>query len=86
MHWQMPDNPKPTKVEANNRHLNTAVSHDVHSREAYKAVALDDLSLGTPHNLSKEVKFANGSVMIFQQILELTKEYDYVFHQAALSS
>ena len=49
-------------------------------------IALDDLSLGTPSNLSKKVRFVNGSVMNYDLVLELTKDCDYIFHQAALSS
>ena len=49
-------------------------------------IALDDLSLGTPSNLSKRVKFVNGSVMNYELVLELSKGCDYIFHQAALSS
>lgn len=49
-------------------------------------IALDDLSLGTPSNLSKNVRFVNGSVMNYDLVLELTKDCDYIFHQAALSS
>jgi len=49
-------------------------------------IALDDLSLGIPSNLSKKVRFVNGSVMNYDLVLELTKDCDYIFHQAALSS
>lgn len=49
-------------------------------------IALDDLSLGTPSNLSKKVRFVNGSVMNYDLVLKLTKDCDYIFHQAALSS
>jgi UDP-glucose 4-epimerase len=49
-------------------------------------IALDDLSLGTPSNLSKKVRFVNGSVMNSDLVLKLTKDCDYIFHQAALSS
>src|ERR671911_866707 len=49
-------------------------------------IALDDLSLGSPSNLSKNVRFVNGSVMNYDLVLELTKDCDYIFHQAALSS
>ena len=51
-----------------------------------EVIALDDLSLGTPSNLSKEVKFVKGSVMDYDLVLELGKDCDYIFHQAALSS
>jgi len=49
-------------------------------------IALDDLSLGISSNLSKEVKLVKGSVMDFDLVLELGKDCDYIFHQAALSS
>lgn len=49
-------------------------------------IALDDLSLGIPSNLSKDVKLVKGSVMDFDLVLELGKDCDYIFHQAALSS
>jgi UDP-glucose 4-epimerase len=51
-----------------------------------EVIALDDLSLGTPSNLSKEVRFVKGSVMDYDLVLELSKDCDYIFHQAALSS
>jgi UDP-glucose 4-epimerase len=49
-------------------------------------VALDDLSLGTPTNLSPRVKFVKGSVMDYDLTLELGKGCDYIFHSAAKSS
>jgi UDP-glucose 4-epimerase len=49
-------------------------------------IALDDLSLGIPSNLSKDVKLVKGSVMDYDLVLELGKDCDYIFHQAALSS
>lgn len=49
-------------------------------------IALDDLSLGSPSNLSENVKFVKGSVMNYDLILELSKGCEFVFHQAALSS
>jgi UDP-glucose 4-epimerase len=49
-------------------------------------IALDDLSLGIPSNLSKDVKLVKGSVMDYALVLELGKNCDYIFHQAALSS
>jgi UDP-glucose 4-epimerase len=51
-----------------------------------EVIALDDLSLGTPSNLSKRVKFVNGSVMNYELVLELGERCDYIFHQAAFSS
>ncbi len=51
-----------------------------------EVITLDDLSLGTPANLSKGVKFVNGSVLDYDLVLELTKNCDYILHQAALSS
>ena len=49
-------------------------------------IALDDLSLGISSNLSKDVKLVKGSVMDYDLVLELGKDCDYIFHQAALSS
>ena len=49
-------------------------------------VALDDLSLGTPSNLSNRVKFVKGSVMNYDLLLNLSKGCDYIFHQGSLSS
>src|SRR5215469_1996292 len=49
-------------------------------------VALDDLSLGMPTNLSDRVKFVRGSVMDYDLILDLGKGCDYIFHSAAKSS
>jgi UDP-glucose 4-epimerase len=49
-------------------------------------VALDDLSLGMPTNLSDSVKFVRGSVMDYDLTLDLGKACDYIFHSAAKSS
>ena len=49
-------------------------------------VALDDLSLGMPTNLSDRVKFVRGSVMDYDLTLDLGKGCDYIFHSAAKSS
>jgi UDP-glucose 4-epimerase len=49
-------------------------------------IALDDLSLGSRSNLSKEVRFLKGSVMNYDLVQRLSKGCDYIFHQAALSS
>ena len=73
-------NNSPT-VEANESHFK-----DESDVTGYTVIALDDLSLGSPSNLSKNVRFVNGSVMNYDLVLELTKECDYIFHQAALSS
>jgi UDP-glucose 4-epimerase len=51
-----------------------------------EVVAVDDLSLGSPSNLSPKVSFVEGSVMDEDLIQTLTKGCDYIFHQAALSS
>ena len=51
-----------------------------------EVLALDDLSLGTPSNLCKDVKIIKGSVMNPELILEHCKGCDYVFHDAAKSS
>lgn len=49
-------------------------------------IAVDDLSLGRPTNLSQDVKFVKGSVMDYELILEAGKGCDYIFHSAAKSS
>jgi UDP-glucose 4-epimerase len=51
-----------------------------------EVIAVDDLSLGSPSNLSPKVSFVEGSVMDEDLIETLTKGCDYIFHQAALSS
>ena len=51
-----------------------------------EVIAVDDLSLGYPSNLSPKVKFVEGSVMDRDLINDSTKGCDYIFHQAALSS
>jgi UDP-glucose 4-epimerase len=51
-----------------------------------EVIVVDDLSLGSPTNLSPKVRFVKGSVMNQDLILSLTKGCDYIFHQAALSS
>src|ERR671910_3525628 len=73
-------NNSPT-VEANESHFK-----DESDVIGCTVIALDDLSLGSPSNLSKKVRFVNGSVMNYDLVLELTKDCDYIFHQAALSS
>jgi UDP-glucose 4-epimerase len=73
-------NNSPT-VETNESHLRDEL--DV---RGWTVIALDDLSLGTASNLSKKVRFVNGSVMNYDLVLKLTKDCDYIFHQAALSS
>jgi UDP-glucose 4-epimerase len=60
--------------------------NDERNEKSSEVIALDDLSLGTPSNLSKGVKFVEGSVMNYDLVLELGKGCDYIFHQAALSS
>jgi UDP-glucose 4-epimerase len=54
--------------------------------ECGEVIALDDLSLGSTSNLSKEIKFVRGSVMDYDLVLEVSRGCDYIFHQAALSS
>ena len=49
-------------------------------------VALDNLSLGIPSNLSHAVTFVSGSVMDFDTVLNISKGCDYIFHSAALIS
>lgn len=72
---------KSPSVETNESHLRDEL--DV---RGCTVIALDDLSLGTLSNLSKKVRFVNGSVMNYDLVLKLTKDCDYIFHQAALSS
>jgi UDP-glucose 4-epimerase len=55
-------------------------------KDVAEVVALDDLSLGLPSNLSQKIKFVKGSVMNYDLVLELSKGCDYIFHEAALSS
>jgi UDP-glucose 4-epimerase len=50
--------------------------------EANDVVALDDLYLGTPENLSDDVEFVQGSVLDD----DLPTDVDVLFHLAALSS
>jgi UDP-glucose 4-epimerase len=50
--------------------------------EANDVVALDDLYLGTPENLSDDVEFVDGSVLDD----DLPTDVDVVYHLAALSS
>jgi UDP-glucose 4-epimerase len=59
-----------------------ALAADKHN----EVIALDDLSLGTKSNLSKEVKFIKGSVMDYQLVSEICSGCEYVFHDAAKSS
>ena len=54
--------------------------------DVHIVIVLDDLFLGSPSNLSKKVRFVNGSVMNYDLVLELSKGCDYIFHHAALSS
>jgi UDP-glucose 4-epimerase len=72
---------KSPAVEKNERHVN-----DESDLRGCTVFALDDLSLGNPSNLSEKVRFVNGSVMNYGLVLDLTKNCDYIFHQAALSS
>jgi UDP-glucose 4-epimerase len=53
-----------------------------HLAAANDVVALDDLYLGTPENLSREVTFVEGSVLDD----DLPADVDVCFHLAALSS
>lgn len=55
--------------------------NDERNDKSSEVIALDDLSLGTPSNLSKGVKFVEGSVMNYDLVLELGKGCDYIFHQ-----
>jgi UDP-glucose 4-epimerase len=56
------------------------------NNEYGEVIALDDLSLGSTSNLSKEIKFVRGSIMDYDLVLEVSRGCDYIFHQAALSS
>jgi UDP-glucose 4-epimerase len=49
-------------------------------------IAFDDLSLGNPTNLFRNVKFVKGSIMDYELTLEVGKGCDYIFHSAAKSS
>jgi UDP-glucose 4-epimerase len=49
-------------------------------------IAFDDLSLGNPTNLSRNIKFVKGSIMDYELTLEVGKGCDYIFHSAAKSS
>ncbi|MGH9879296.1 MAG: NAD-dependent epimerase/dehydratase family protein [Nitrososphaerales archaeon] len=51
-----------------------------------QVIALDDLSLGTPTNLSGGVQFVKGSIMDRELLMQLIRGCDYVFHDAAKSS
>jgi UDP-glucose 4-epimerase len=51
-----------------------------------EVIALDDLSMGTTSNLSKEIKFVQGNVMDYELVENLTSGCDYIFHDAAKSS
>jgi UDP-glucose 4-epimerase len=74
----------PAKQQLKSQGLNRV--NDEGNDKSNEVIALDDLSLGTPSNLSKEVRFVKGSVMDYDLVLELSKDSDYIFHQAALSS
>ena len=74
----------PAKQQLKGQGLNRV--NDEGNDKSNEVIALDDLSLGTPSNLSKEVRFVKGSVMDYDLVLELSKDSDYIFHQAALSS
>lgn len=54
--------------------------------EDCEVLALDNLFLGSITNIIKGVRFVNGSVLDYRLILDLTKQCDYVFHDAGLSS
>lgn len=56
------------------------------SRDKNTVIAFDDLSLGRPTNLSRDVKFVKGSIMDFELTLEVGRGCDYIFHSAAKSS
>ena len=49
-------------------------------------VAFDDLSLGRPTNLSRDVKFVEGFNYGFRLTLEVVRGCDYIIHSAAKSS
>jgi UDP-glucose 4-epimerase len=66
--------------------IGSNIANTLSSNNDNDVIALDDLSLGIPSNLCKEVKIVKGSVMDYQLILELCRGCDYVFHHAAKSS
>ena len=66
------------------RNYNNYIERDLGN--VNEVIAVDDLSLGSPSNLSPKVRFVKGSVMEEDLIQSLTKGCDYIFHQAALSS
>src|SRR5919202_1695153 len=66
--------------------IGSSIADSLSANDDTEVIALDDLSLGTPSNLSKKVKFVGGSVMDYELVLELCRGCDYVFHDAAKSS
>jgi len=66
--------------------IGSNLANSLAARKENTVVALDDLSLGTPANLSPNVRFTEGSVMESDLVNEMTKDCDYIFHQAAKSS
>jgi UDP-glucose 4-epimerase len=84
LHETKSSSPYPTEQHIESQSVNR-VNGDRNNKSS-EVIALDDLSLGTPSNLSKEVKFVKGSVMDYDLVLDLGKDCDYIFHEAALSS
>ena len=66
--------------------IGSNLANSLATKKENNVVVLDDLSLGTPANLAPSVKFAQGSIMQSDLVNEMTKDCDYIFHQAAKSS
>ncbi len=52
----------------------------------HRVIALDNLYLGKSENLNKEIEFVKGSVMDEELLGKTSKDCDFIFHDAALSS
>jgi len=75
--------------------LSETINSNSTNDSLFDITVLDDLSLGTTSNIylssksptqKNNIKFVKGSVMDYDLIFELSKECDYVFHEAAKSS
>jgi UDP-glucose 4-epimerase len=66
--------------------IGSNIANTISLESGTQVIVFDDLSLGTPANLSRAVTFVRGSVMDFGTILSISKGCDYIFHSAALSS
>jgi UDP-glucose 4-epimerase len=58
------------------------------SQRGFEVRVLDSLSLGSVNNLAeiKNVEFVKGDVMDEQTVKAVTKDVDYIFHEASASS